>query len=756
MEINTISKLEDLRSELCSALKQSAQAADDKDAFVALSTKLLTLAQEGKKVATEQNILNSLRFEFMRIRHSNIKDATPKTFQWIYQHSNFSKWLHSQSGIYWIDGKAGSGKSTLMKYLCDHARTKEAVQVWADPENLVIASYFFWSAGNRMQKSQEGLLQSLLYQVLRQCPVLIPTVCSSRVRICDVYDFMPDQWTRQELAEAFNQLARQSLLNTKFCFFIDGLDEYEGDRSELIDIIKGLATSPSVKICLSSRPWNVFIDAFGQRSDRNLRIQEFTKDDIKRHVEFQLEMNPRYVELQNKDNGYKDLVQKICDKAQGVFLWVYLVTSSLLRGLEEKDEIADLQRRLNLLPKDLEDYFKHIFDAIEDAYQEQTAQIFQIAVQAVQPLSVIAFLFLDEEKKDPEYALNDDKHRLSDAETYSIYDKMRTRLNARCKDLLEVNKYEDDSTFLKYRVDFLHRTVKDFLQTHDMQEMLKSRAAANFDARVSLCRIFLAQIKALPFETGIGDQLNNLFALVDQLMYYAGEVELHNLESQVTLLDELDRFISIHATDMTSHWTNARDPLNELFEEYEEKTFLASAIQARLRLYVTQKLNNQPRLLHEKKGRPLLDYALRPTMVTPVELPYQVTNIDSDMVRFLLSKGANPNQQLNIYDWRTVWDLFLLSCHENAKKHDVPRYNQVYEVAEMLIRGGADPDLRCDIGITSSTTARYKRSVETAEILSVSKILDSALPNHKHMQLEALLEEKRRSWLRSFRRLIGW
>lgn len=279
MEADTTSKLDEIRSELFNNLKQPKGATDDKNEFSKVSIKLSTLVQEGKKVATEQNILNSLQFGFMRMRHSIIKDATPKTFQWIYRHSAFLNWLHSQSGTYWISGKAGSGKSTLMKFLCDHAEIKKALQTCAGSENLVIASYFFWSAGNRMQKSQQGLLQSLLYQVLRQCPVLIPTVCPSRAGTNNFYQ-SPPAWTRQELAEAFSQSGRQTLSTTKFCFFVDGLDEYEGEKTELIHILEGLATSSSIKICLSSRPWNVFVNAFGRSNERKLLLQDFTEDDI--------------------------------------------------------------------------------------------------------------------------------------------------------------------------------------------------------------------------------------------------------------------------------------------------------------------------------------------------------------------------------------------------------------------------------------------------------------------------------------------
>jgi hypothetical protein len=156
--------------------------------FSKISTKCLTLAEGGKVLATSQKILNSLYFKYIKVRQDNIKFAHARTFQWIYKDSyadskpatTFLEWMRSRSGIYWISGKAGSGKSTLLKYLCHQERTFDALQSWAGSAKLAIATYFFWSAGNTMQKSQRGLLQSLLHQILLQNPELISVVCSPR------------------------------------------------------------------------------------------------------------------------------------------------------------------------------------------------------------------------------------------------------------------------------------------------------------------------------------------------------------------------------------------------------------------------------------------------------------------------------------------------------------------------------------------------------------------------------------------------
>jgi ABC-type thiamine transport system ATPase subunit len=50
-------------------------------------------------------------------REERILEAHEKTFRWIFKDSPFKHWLESKTGsnLFWISGKAGSGKSTLMK-----------------------------------------------------------------------------------------------------------------------------------------------------------------------------------------------------------------------------------------------------------------------------------------------------------------------------------------------------------------------------------------------------------------------------------------------------------------------------------------------------------------------------------------------------------------------------------------------------------------------------------------------------------------
>ena len=223
-----------------------------------------------------------------------------------------------------------------------------------------------------MQKSQQGLLQSLLREILGQCPKLVPVLCPSR-------------WKRHhEIAEAFRNLSLQQTLNLKFCFFVDGVDEYDGgDHNNIVDVLKNLNASPSVKLCMSSRPWNIFIAAFGSNNDQRLLLEHHTKGDIEKYIINRFERDEQFIALQLRDSRSSVLVDLIVKNAQGVFLWVRIVVSNLLRGLSNDDSLSDLQKRLESLPTSLTDYYQHIFNSIDDFYREETAEILLICLDAM-------------------------------------------------------------------------------------------------------------------------------------------------------------------------------------------------------------------------------------------------------------------------------------------------------------------------------------------------------------------------------------
>ncbi|KAL9088683.1 MAG: hypothetical protein Q9159_002934 [Coniocarpon cinnabarinum] len=72
-----------------------------------------------------RKVLNSLYFPEMSSRDEEIAPAYQNTYEWIFQQpdegacrwSDFRQWLLQGTDAYWISGKAGSGKSTLMHFI---------------------------------------------------------------------------------------------------------------------------------------------------------------------------------------------------------------------------------------------------------------------------------------------------------------------------------------------------------------------------------------------------------------------------------------------------------------------------------------------------------------------------------------------------------------------------------------------------------------------------------------------------------------
>ncbi|KAH8660855.1 hypothetical protein BGZ60DRAFT_566538 [Tricladium varicosporioides] len=115
-------------------------------------------------------------------------------------------------------------------------------------------------------------------------------------------------------------------------------------------------------MCVSSHRWNQFEAEFGQDNSRKLYIEVFTKNDIELFVRETLERDPGYQGMMEDEGNPIDLLQEIVNASQGVFLWVFLVVRSLLSGITEGDQLVHVLKKPNSLPKDVEEYFKHVLE----------------------------------------------------------------------------------------------------------------------------------------------------------------------------------------------------------------------------------------------------------------------------------------------------------------------------------------------------------------------------------------------------------
>ncbi|USP82832.1 hypothetical protein yc1106_10106 [Curvularia clavata] len=713
MKTTLIKKLGDIKSSLDDV---GNKANDTSSNLGVVASTLSELAAKGTLLATEHRILKSLCFRSMKVRHAQIPDAHKRTFEWAYTSRTipddsctefkFAEWLRSGNGLYWIAGKAGSGKSTLVKFLYDNPRTISKLEKWAGNKDLITASFFFWNAGTEMQKSVEGLLQSLLFEILRKCPTLIPIAAPMRWEERCFYDSEATPWLQWELKDAFRLIQQQATIPAKFCLFVDGLDEYEGNHADFAEILQGLANSGDFKICVSSRPWNIFQEIFGQNYGNRLFLEELTRPDIEIFVRDTLESSAQFLSLREMDTRYHALVEEIIEKADGVFLWVFLILRSLLQGLVNCDRISELQRRIRLLPSKLEDYFLHILNTTDETYSERAAETFDIALQASEPLSLMTYSYLDEE--DPRFAINAGIRPLGLREVLYRLRTMKRRLNARCNGLLEITNYDEDQSkrellrrtiddfwdsstrldnmevselLVVYKVEFLHRTVRDFLNTKEIQNMIKIRIDCNFQPLSAVCRAILGQIKALPMKD-IG-YIRRFIGLVEDLIYYARAIETHFQKPEVETLDELERTLFM----LNSIWQmegvvvsfDKNSPVNDI-----QQSFYECMVRNGLCGYITRKLALGKRALPSITR--LLASALNPSLLSNKWTYYP------SMVQLLIHSSKNERT----HAWRTVelpalWIDFLNSIPAIWKQTSKDGKSDQLRIIQMLLEIGADP-----------------------------------------------------------------
>ncbi|RYO39085.1 hypothetical protein AA0113_g11227 [Alternaria arborescens] len=544
-----------LRKEFDQALKSSQDNTGEGGSVDRMSK----VASDGLHYSAEQKILSRLRFVRLEDRYRLISPAYRNTLAWLFgdtglqgQHqvnnsSTFVQWLHSDNNLYWISGRPGSGKSTLMKFLCHHQKTKEHLTTWAGNEEVIIAEYFFWNAGkNDLQKSQEGLLRSLLYQVLRQCPDYIrlafPGVWQcynpTNAGLPGNPDIQLDTEMPHTVPELLDSLTNVCNLHTqsekRLCFFIDGLDEYVGDSRDVIQLVGILRNLKHVKVCVSSRQWNEFEDAFGKSGTDKLYMQDFNYQNINTYINDVFENDNNYQELEDKDTLGQELIQEIVTAANGVFLWVVLVVRSLQDGLLEADSITRLQQRLRKLPTNLEELFERIiFQDVKETYRSEASHMFLVALGAKENLPLMAYWFLGED-------LPKQRLPLRMQQTIKRHKDANKRLIASCKGLLEprfqsTTEQRDSlpsAILFEYTVDFLHRTVRDYLllPTTDIRQW----AEPHFSPDEAICKALYSQIKTAPHEK---EYSSHVSALYRTYVYHANAVKiLHGSEIAIQSL----------------------------------------------------------------------------------------------------------------------------------------------------------------------------------------------------------------------------
>ncbi|KAF6804619.1 hypothetical protein CSOJ01_10089 [Colletotrichum sojae] len=363
---------------------------------------------------------------------------------------------------------------------------------------------FFWNAGTDLQKSLEGLYRTILFHTLRQCPDLIAPVFR---------DVPRDNFTGLSISglrQAIDQLIRFDTSATHaFCYFVDGLDEYEGDavgQKQLGDLLSTWSRSENVKVVCSSRPYTVFMDIF-RHDTCSVGLHHLTKSDMCQFAQTQFEEHLSGSAYEKERGACIELVEPIVNKAEGVFLWASLVVRSLLNAGLEHDDASSLAEKLEDCPSDLNGLFHQMLGAVgsSPSLRHRSSLILFLMKFPWFRRNALAVSCLPELNwfKEPSgFPLSAERRPYTESEIASRHDSVRKQLHLRTRGLVdavpETSNYDGKSPCFDVSLVLFHRTVRDFLDEEWFPKLQSQPLATLEDRANALCQLTAAEAKFAP------------------------------------------------------------------------------------------------------------------------------------------------------------------------------------------------------------------------------------------------------------------
>lgn len=451
-------------------------------------------------------MLEALDFPSRGYRENTVENAHGRTCEWLLENKQYRAWVASRTSdapkhrLLWIKGKAGSGKSTIMKFALKNSRRKpepsettregrigfagptftffreifgaQQRQEQEKPRDLIFSHFFNARAKEQLDKSAEGMYRTLLVQILKRIPRLQEIFAHLQE------DWMPSKglpWPVPKLEELLNT-AVENLGGRPIAFYVDALDEC--DKHEIrqmiqvfANIIKKAASSQqTVRVCFASRPYTDYTTRGAIYLDLSI-VQEH-KRDIAAYVDSYLQIGD--------DSTARKARRRLLHMAQGVFLWVKLVVEKL--NDEHGAGRPDLYTRwlrgahgeLRLLYKDmLERGMSDGDKEIDERKKLAAIACFQVALFRADNISPRALVYAIEQVLE-----GDDKTRAPRWKSMDE-DTIRRYISSASQGLIECTHAGFHES-----IQFIHESAQDFmLSKHGLERLLEPETMADIDLR---------------------------------------------------------------------------------------------------------------------------------------------------------------------------------------------------------------------------------------------------------------------------------
>jgi hypothetical protein len=185
--------------------------------------------------------------------------------------------------IFWLNGFAGTGKTTVARTMAN----------WAHQRGRLAATFFF-SRNIDATRVPSAIIPTLAYQIARYQPSLRPSICTSIALDEDIRD----RSIASQVKTLFGSLSSAATLNTSLLIVLDALDEChledgcEGGNAIPL-LFAQMASVPSIKILLTSRMEDTIKRKLGRLIDCQITLHDIestiVQDDIRHYLARSLE-----------------------------------------------------------------------------------------------------------------------------------------------------------------------------------------------------------------------------------------------------------------------------------------------------------------------------------------------------------------------------------------------------------------------------------------------------------------------------------
>ncbi|KAK8037798.1 hypothetical protein PG991_001144 [Apiospora marii] len=288
-------------------------------------------------------------FSYDIIQDDNLSSSLPTTGKWLFGREAFREWKDGgPSNFLWVTGKAGSGKSHLAAHTIQHLREsclgRDALILRGHDKPTALA-YCYCSPNMNTKTSSSGtvpVISTLLGSILRQLYAQLPRdrhVEAIRKR------YMESRFDGIRTDEIMDGI-RSAVHNfTRAYIIVDGLDECSGLRGDDIENLCQFLGSLAEKELISPTQIHVFSRAGCPAiSDIPLDAVEISVDDGSNANDIKAFIEDKTVGLAKKPSALQHIRNRLLYGADGVFLWVSLSIKIIEMETSDRTKMTAAQR----------------------------------------------------------------------------------------------------------------------------------------------------------------------------------------------------------------------------------------------------------------------------------------------------------------------------------------------------------------------------------------------------------------------------